>query len=488
MATTPGPQRLPSASEKGGMPPGPPGSMVARHPCANWRRRPFLPLLILLLAVAFLILRPSIRGNDGVQNYAFLRSLLFDGDLDFSNDYAYYQSRHAEWFDYKEIPRDPVTGRPINLYGIGNAVLWAPWVLAAHALGHLANGLGASFALDGYSRLYETAVGAGSCFHASAGILVIFTLLRRRYGDARAFWACLTVWLASPLLFYMYFHPSMSHANSFFLASVLLALYLGGDSYRRWGAMGFVAGLLVLTRFQDAVLLATPVVGELFRLRDSLARGTGVVAAVCSRLPRYSLFATVALLVFSPQFLVWKALQGSAFSGPRAYMMQGSLRPWAPIHLADALFSPFHGLFHWHPLLLLAAAGLFVARTRSRRLRLMALAAFAAQSWVIGSWSIWWAGASFGHRMFISTLPFLAVGMAAVIRRTGWRARAARLAIVFFILWNFGLLVQYGLPMIPRQAPVPLTAIARNNLVELPRMMIQKVIGRQETKSTNGRE
>lgn len=483
MATTPGQTRLPLTQENSGTPPVPPGSKTARHPCANWRRHPYLPLLILLLAAAFLLLlRPSIRGNDGVQNYAYLRSLLFDGDLDFTNEYAHYQTRHPEWFNHKEIPRDPVTGRPINLYGVGNALLWAPWVLAAHAAGHLANALGASLVLDGYSRLYEFAVGAGSCFYASAGILVIFTLLRRRFGDGRAFWACLTVWLASPLLFYMYFHPSMSHANSFFLASVLLAIYLGGDGPGRWCALGAVAGLVVLTRFQDGVFLTALAIGELFRLRDSRAHGAGVGAFARSRLPRYALFASMALLAFSPQFLAWHALQGSALSGPRAYVMQGSLRPWAPVHLADALFGSFHGLFHWHPLLLAAAAGLLVARTRSRRLRLMALAAFAAQAWVIGSWSFWWAGASFGHRMFISTLPFLAVGMATVAGRTGRRARAARLAIVFFIFWNFGLLVQYGLPMIPRQAPVSLSTIARNNLVELPRLVLRKA------KTANERE
>lgn len=453
----------------------PPDNGPARHAHARWRRRPHLLLLLLLLSAAFfLVLRPSIRGNDGVQNYAYLHSLVFDGDLDFTNEYLHYFSRHAEWFDGKDLPRDPVTGRPMNLYGVGNSLLWSPWVLTAHGLGIVANSFGANLHLDGYSPLYEWAVGAASCFYASAGLFLLFGLLRTRFGDDRAFWAILTVWLASPLFFYMYLHPSMSHANSFFLAALMLRLYLGGDSLRRWAGLGAVAGLLILTRFQDAVLLSVLGVGELFRLRDNMGVSR-LPAILAARLPRYLLFGAVTVVVFSPQFLAWNTLQGTPFSGPRAYTMQGSLQPWAPRHIFDALFSSFHGLFHWHPALLLGLVGLIIGASRQPRLKLISLTGFAAQAWVIGSWSIWWAGASFGHRMFISTLPFLAVGLASAMGRTDIRGRFLRGAVLFLILWNFGLVVQYGLGMIDRQAPVPLTTITRNNVIEIPRLLIERI-------------
>jgi hypothetical protein len=434
-----------------------------------------LALLILLAAAFALVLRPSIHGNDGVQNYAYLRSLVFDGDLDFTNEYTFYISREASWFDGKQIPRDPVTGRPINLYGVGSSVLWAPWVIGFHIAGKLANACGAAFTLDGYSRLYEIAVGMASCFYASLGLMFVFRLLRREASSENVLWACIAVWLASPLFFYMYLHPSMSHANSFFLAALLLWVYEGGDSVRRWACMGAVAGLLVLTRFQDGVLLGAVAAGELVRRRESPGSDARIRAAFFAR--RYGVFAVAAAAVFSLQMLAWWALQGSPFSGPRAYMMQGSLRPWAPVHAIQVLFSSFHGLYFWHPVLLAATAGLFVGGF-SHRFRLIALVGIAGQLWVVSSWSIWWAGASFGHRMFISVLPFLAVGAASLLCRTGKFRHAARVAVLLLSFWNFGYIVQYGANMIPRQSPVPIGTLVRNNVIEVPRHLVHLVFPR----------
>lgn len=419
-----------------------------------------------LVAAAFLcVLRPSIRGNDGVQNYAPLRSLLFDHDLDYTNEYAHYFALDAAWFDNKHIPRDPVTGRPVNLYGIGNALLWAPWVLLFHGAGMAAQAMGAPVTLDGYSALYEAAVGIGSAFYASIGLLLLHRLLRRRFSDDAAWWAMLAAWLASPLFFYIYLHPSMSHANSFFLTALLLLLYLGGDGVRRWAAMGAVAGLMTLVRFQDALLLAGLVPGELLR-RDA--------GSLRSRIARYTAFGLAALAVFSPQLLAWDYLQGSPFSGPRAYMMQGSVKPWAPVHALEVLLSPRHGLFYWSPALLIGIAGLVVPRGDTR-LKLLCLAGFAAQLWIVASWSIWWAGSSFGHRMFISTLPALAVGAANLLTAYPRTARVLKPVILALVLWNFGCMAQYALGIIPRQEGVSYATLARNNFVTLPRMAIGRL-------------
>jgi hypothetical protein len=416
-----------------------------------------------LVAAAFLcVLRPSIRGNDGVQNYAPLRSLLFDRDLDYTNEYAHYFARDAAWFDNKHIPRDPVTGRPVNLYGIGNAVLWAPWVLLFHGAGIVAQGMGVPVTLDGYSALYEAAVGIGSAFYASLGLLLLHRALRRRFGDDPAFWAMLVAWLASPLFFYMHLHPSMSHANSFFLAALLLLLYLGGDGVRRWAAMGAVAGLMTLVRFQDLLIVAALVPAELLR-RDRGSPG--------ARLKRYAAFCAAAIAVFSPQLLAWDYLQGSPFSGPRAYMTQGTVKPWAPVHVLEVLFSPRHGLFYWTPALMIGLAGLLAPRG-DVRLKLLCLAAFAAQLWIISSWSIWWAGASFGHRMFISTLPALAVGAASLLSGYPRAGRVLKPLVLVLILWNFGCMAQYALGIIPRQEGVSYAVLARNNFVTLPRMAV----------------
>jgi hypothetical protein len=93
-------------------------------------KKEFIPLIALLAVLAAAALRPSIHGNDGVGNYVYLASLLGDGD----NDYARFDElKRYPYIRFSELPVDPLTGRPGNRYGIGSALLWSPFVLAAHA-------------------------------------------------------------------------------------------------------------------------------------------------------------------------------------------------------------------------------------------------------------------------------------------------------------------------------------------------------------------
>lgn len=442
-------------------------------------------IALLLIATAF-VTRPSIHGNDGVQNYAYLRSLLFDHDLDFTNEYAYYFSRASRWFDEKQIPRDEHTGRPINLYGIGSAILWAPWVICFHAAGSLANHLfGFHLTLDGYSRLYERAVGYGSALYASVGILLLYVLLVRYFASQTGFWAVIIIWLATPLFFYGFLHPSMSHANSFFLSAALMSVYFSRwPGKMKWGILGVIAGLLTLTRFQDGVLLLAIGTGEatqglcLWRRKSDWKV---LVGWLRRQTPRWLLFATLTGMVFSLQCLAWWKIHGSPLSGPKGYLTQGTVDLIFPKHLLSALLSPFHGLFHWHPTLLLGLSGLLL-RGIPLRLRVYALTGFLAQAWVIGSWSIWWAGASFGQRMFISALPHLAIGIAACVSAMQrWHRWLVPVFVSLAIWWNFGLVVQYASRMIPRQAPVALTTLARNNIFQVPPHLIKALQGEEKT-------
>ncbi|MCX7625391.1 MAG: hypothetical protein N2Z21_04190 [Candidatus Sumerlaeaceae bacterium] len=446
-------------------------------------------LIGLLLVTVVFVTRPSIHGNDGVQNYAYLRSILFDGDLDFTNEYAHYFSRAASWFDEKQIPRDECTGRPINLYGVGSAIVWAPWVLLFHAVGLLAHKAGLAISLDGYSPLYEYAVGYGSAFYASVGVFLLYLLLQRYFASLVSFWALLITWLATPLFFYGYLHPSMSHANSFFLSSALMTTYFSRLGKKvKWVTLGLVGGMLALTRFQDGILLLGIVAGEAtlaLRLWQRKRRWRLAVAWLWRRIPCYFAFWATAVGIFSIQFLVWWKLHGSPLSGPRGYLTQGHLSLVFPKHFWSALFSPFHGLFHWHPVLLLSIWGFFL-RGAPSRLKAFAIAGALAQAWVIGSWSIWWAGASFGQRMFISVLPHLAVGMAgSVAYLDRFRRRMLILLLVTIaIFWNFGLVVQYATRMIPRQAPVPITTLATNNLIRVPFEFLKALKSAGETSGT----
>ena len=149
------------------------------------------------------------------------------------------------------------------------------------------------------------------------------------------------MFLASPLAFYTYFHPSMSHANAFFLVTLWLVIYLrlpsidSRFSILRWVVLGIVTALVSMTRFQDALILVVLFFGEIYfwvRKEDKkLFFRKGLVAYLC--------FLVAFIIAFSPQLFVWRYLYGSLFSGPVPYLEYKEFNLLYPRHLFQVLFS-----------------------------------------------------------------------------------------------------------------------------------------------------
>ncbi|MFH0795110.1 MAG: hypothetical protein V2A74_13880 [bacterium] len=456
--------------------------------------------LVVLLAVfllsALVLFAPSIRGNDGVCNYVFLRSLYFDGDVDFTNEYRAFDSLKQYPYRFSDKPLNPRTGLPENRYGIGSAMLWSPFFLVGH---YLTEALAPQEA-DGYSRAYAVAISLGSLFYGTLGLLLLYGILRRVVHSCAAALAVLAVWGASPLTFYLYFHPSMSHANSFFLVVLFLWLYLHllrQPSPSRAAVMGIVGGLMAVTRFQDGVYLLLPIFGFVFARLLPRKKVSPETEAPASGQRWWLLavnFLLAAWLAMTPQFIVWSLLQGSPLSGPTPYLGYSDFNLLWPRHLLQTFFASNHGLFFWHPLWLAGLVGLLwggnLIRSRAAgrdatefgRQRRLFVAMFLLQAYLVSCWSVWWGGASFGARLYISTLLALAFGLAALVNRlitsnggetAGAQCRRKPLTIAagivaIFVVWNFGLIVQYGLGLIPREGPVSPATLVRRQFTEVP--------------------
>jgi hypothetical protein len=178
---------------------------------------------------------------------------------------------------------------------------------------------------------------------------------------------------------------------------------------------------------------------------------------------------------------VWRLLYGSWLAGPAPYLNDsaGSFSPW-PVHALDVLVSERGGVLAWHPLMALGLIGLIALARASRRLRPLAvagLAGFALQVWLIACWSMWWGGASFGNRFFISALPWLAFGLSGFVS-PGRAARARGVAFVvlaLLIVWNMGLLFQYATQMTPREDAIPWTRVIRQNMIDVPTEIMRRL-------------
>lgn len=403
-----------------------------------------------LMLFLLLLLAPRadghLVGSDGTFYYVYLHSLVIDGDLSFANEYRYFGLSAAEL--------TTPTGLAPNKYAIGPALLWLPFFLVAHAVSLLL-GLEA----DGYSYLYQSAISVGSIVYGALGFWLAYRSARHLCSQSAALWAVVLLWLASNASYYLIFEPSMSHMVA--LLSVALLYHCWFSQLRHQAAprlsavvlMGFTAGLVLLVRLQDGIVLLVPF-GSLAlhalgawrrgRSRESLAwLGAAVLAG------------GIALVMLLPQLWVWNVVFGSWSVSP---YMSDNPQPfrWGAPQVYGVLFSSFHGLLSWHPIYAAALLGLLLLWRRDAGLASGLLLVIALQVYVVAAWWAWWQGDSFGGRMFLSLLWMWLLGLAVLLdwlRARGWLGAALVVGAVL-VGWNGLALVQYRLGFVPMSEPL----------------------------------
>jgi hypothetical protein len=459
--------------------------MWARHPTPHvggWRREWGLLCLVALLALP--LFTPRLYASDEIKYFVHLRSMYFDGDLQFANEYEHFIERdpvaHAGLVPFLE--EVTATGHRLNDAPIGSALMWTPFYAVADLGVVVARWTGSSVARDGYSWPYVFAVCLASLFYGLAGLFLIYRLCREYANPGPAKTAVLGIWFATPVVFYLYITPPMAHATSLFTVTLFLFVWHQTRDDRRlieWGLLAVSAGLMVLVRELNWLFLLVLVVDEIGGMWDALRRHrlhqggpSGAagsrwvdILGLRQRMSGYITFGIVLTIMVLPQFITYKVLHDTL--GPSPFVVKKfSLIPW---HAGEVLFSGFHGLFSWAPITLLGTLGLLALARRDGRLALALALVFATQVAVVGSYDTWPGGASFGARRFINCMPIFALGLAAAIdsvRPTAQRTAAVLVALL--IVWNFGLAVQYATGIIPRDQPVTMRTIARNQFVEVP--------------------
>src|SRR5215208_3501960 len=140
----------------------------------------------LFLVVLFIASLPAVTSrlysSDEVQYFSYLRSLWFDHDVSFDNEYRYFYERgvaHTPGFEENFLQRTTPTGLRENFGTIGSALMWSPFYLAADVMTRLWRVTGSELPADGYSRFYIAAVAYGSAVYAFAAILLSILAARR---------------------------------------------------------------------------------------------------------------------------------------------------------------------------------------------------------------------------------------------------------------------------------------------------------------------
>jgi hypothetical protein len=452
--------------------------------------------LTVLTAVFVLTLpavTPRIYASDEIQYFSYLRSLWFDHDVSFENEYRHFYDHdigRGENFHATFLQLETDAGRRPNFGTIGSAILWAPF----YAVGDIVSRLTDANA-DGYSQPYVAAVAYGSAFYGFAAVVLAAAIARLVIGFAaprgpRAkagqaaprrnrigfeVIAATLVWIGTPLLFYMYIAPPYAHACSAFAVALFLFVWL--HVRRTWSmrgaiALGLCAALMAMVREQDVFFAVGPAVDFLI----TASRGVRLdLRAANGAVLRYAKTAAAGCVAFAvgylPQLLAYNALNG--YPGPTRLVVRKML--WHSPHALQVLGSPEHGFLLWTPLAIVAIAGLAALAWRGagdrRRIGYLLLLMLALQVYVSGSVDSWTVAGAFGQRRFVAVTSLLTVGMALVLRDMpkGAPRVAIGTLIALCVWWNLALAAAFGTGLMNRQR-LELARNAYDAFVTVPRM------------------
>ena len=435
--------------------------------------------LVVLFLLSIPAITPRIYASDEVQYFAFLRSIWFDRDLSFDNEYRhFYDAGVARTDGFREtlLEMQSDTGLRISFATIGSAILWAPFYAVADAGVLMARAAGAAVPRDGYSWPYLAAVCYGSAFYGFLAVLLGVRLATAfGFDSGSSLLAGVAVWLGTPLVFYTHVAPVFAHATSAFCVALFLTVWLKvRTDWSAAGCAGLAAtgALMMMVREQDVSFFVAPAIDFIWY---HLTRSRLDVSAAAKSL---AAAAAAFALVFLPQAIAYVVLNGHV-GPPRLVSRKMN---WLSPHAAQILFSPSHGLVFWTPLMLVVVAGLVLLAGRLRRaqdisvvrpgaLAVCLIAAMAAQIYLLGSLDSWTSAGAFGQRRFVGSSSIFIVGLAAVLAswRGGWRATAVQALVAVAVWWNLALIAQFATGLMDRQR-LELNRNAYDAFVTVPAM------------------
>lgn len=341
-------------------------------------------------------------GGDGWGYYAIIESLLIDRDFDMENNIYGVENG---------LNIDHTTGRKMNQYPPGLALMDAPFFLVADRLYTVFNSkLPSKIPVQNENgaqinnRILFRIMGIilAHNFYALLALILLYATLRiHGYTPVLSALMILMCYFASPLHFYA--QTGMSHANSFFCIAAILYLfsrYLETQKRQLLFAIGFFCGLAVAVRYVNG-LITVLICIFLFSLskRDKLAT---LLRFVCG-------FLIIFWIV--PVFW-WFHLHQLKPAYTATFLLN-------KLPCISILFSLKRGFMVFHPLFILFIPGSFLyfssragKKKNSRIVALLSLCAIIALSTSYGYYKEWWGRGTYSQRYIICCIPFFIFCMA----------------------------------------------------------------------------
>ncbi|GEM_PF-2455014 len=419
--------------------------------------------------------------SDGFFYYAHLRTALVDRNFDFYEEVNYYQK-------YLTVPRptspNTTNGHIGNWTQVGWAVLCLPWFLLGRLITLVMYWSGIGVYFDGYDWAEIVASCIGSSVYGYLGVLLSYRLARYFFAPVISFWATLAIWSATSWVYYIFIQPSFSHSIVSFTVALLIFtsyhnLVISTPSRIRMLLIGAALGLACLVRLQEIIWGIVPF---------GLLVNNYLNCNLQEKYPFKNLIINILLIglttcaVFSLQMIEWKLIYDTWFLIP-----QGSgFFEFSTERIFLLLFSDWHGLIFWHPIISIALVG-YISLFFQRQTRLFAgmlLCGFFFQVAVNSTATDWWAGESFGARRLLDGAVVWVLGLASILQTLSKRqylTYAINGILVLLILLNLNLMIQFEMNLIQRESEPLSWSKVYHNSVTLAKTMKQTSIEKQIT-------
>ena len=390
-----------------------------------------------------------IINGDALQYYAQIRSLVFDGDIDYENEFTDFNPHNHIT---QLADKNPDTGRVPNKYTLGTAILWAPF----YGLSHLAVVVFDLESGGGYGFAYQLAILLASILYALLGLFFCLKLLNLFVKRKSANLAIASFFIGSNLLYYVVIEPGMAHTVSFSMVSGYLYLAIKYFEKKKPVkialALGFFAAMMILVRPQNVFFVILSLV-ELFSL---ISRKRAIPFNY------YLIASAMAVTLFLPQLFYWKELYGSYF----AYSYSGeTFVHWYKPNIIGVLLSKNSGYFYWNPIHIIGVLGLALFFRKNKQLATILVVLLLVQIYLLSAWHCWWLGDSFGYRGLISCASMGMLGLALCLEKINWERKKVVVlsALSIFGIWNILLMFQYAKGWISHDGPVGFAEIFTNH-------------------------
>ncbi len=372
-------------------------------------------LYALFLVLCFFALKPGLLILDGLAYYSYLPSLFLDGDLNFWNEFRFGGVLNESGSRTRGITE---AGYVSNHWSIGPASLWWPFWAAGHLLTRTTQEFHEPWPMNGFSVYYNIGVRFATAILGLSALIFCFFALRRSIASRHTLAALVLVAFGTPFFWYTFVNADTSHVPAAFAIALFLVTY---ETRMRCGytrslaiALGFAAGLATLIRIQDAVIflfLAVPWAQEIKSggksirnlLREMFWVGLTASAVIALQLFVWDIVfgSPLGPIVQSPPFE-----DGSNFY----YIFSGHF------HAYEVLFSSYHGIFFFSPLLLFSFLGLFLSLrlAKTRAMGAVSLTILFIQLFLMANERWFWEGTSFGMRRLVDWTPLFIFGLAAL--------------------------------------------------------------------------